>query len=92
MKRFPESRMREIRTSGSMRGELAALTVSSALLLYRILCVQSFAVTAHLYAFAPMISSVIGLLAGLAKRLGDTRRTEELLQTLQPSGAAFVLA
>ena len=35
MKRFSESRMREIRTSGSMRGERAALFVSSVLLLYR---------------------------------------------------------
>jgi hypothetical protein len=35
MKRFSESRMREIRTSGSMRGERTAPFVSSALLLYR---------------------------------------------------------
>ena len=38
MKRFSESRMREIRTSGSMRGERAAPYVSSVLLLYREYC------------------------------------------------------
>jgi hypothetical protein len=35
MKRFLVSRMREIRTSGSTRGERAAPFVSFALLLYR---------------------------------------------------------
>jgi hypothetical protein len=35
MKRFSESRMREIRTSGSTRGERTAPFVSSVLLLYR---------------------------------------------------------
>jgi hypothetical protein len=35
MKRFSESRMREIRTSGSMRGKRIALFGSSAFLLYR---------------------------------------------------------
>ena len=36
MKRFLVSRMREIRTSGSTRGERAAPFVSFALLLYRL--------------------------------------------------------
>jgi tetratricopeptide (TPR) repeat protein len=38
------------------------------------------------FAVAPL-PHVIGLLAGLLKRTGDTRRAEELLQKLQPADA-----
>ena len=39
------------------------------------------------YALAPMLPHAIGLLAGLLKRTGETRRGEELLGKLQPGDA-----
>ncbi len=39
------------------------------------------------YALAPLLPHTIGLLAGLLKRTGETRRAEELLGSLQPSDA-----
>ena len=38
------------------------------------------------YLLAPL-SRVVGLLAGLLKRTGDTRRADQLLHTLQPADA-----
>jgi tetratricopeptide (TPR) repeat protein len=39
------------------------------------------------YALAPLLPHVIGMLAGLLKRAGDTQRSEELLQKLLPGDA-----
>jgi tetratricopeptide (TPR) repeat protein len=39
------------------------------------------------YALAPLFPHVIGLLAGLLKRAGDTLRAEELLRKLRPGDA-----
>jgi len=48
---------------------------------------QALALCEQAYILAPT-PSVTGLLAGLLKRTGDTRRAEDLLQKL-PSGDAF---
>jgi serine/threonine-protein kinase len=47
---------------------------------------QALALCEKAYAVAPL-PNVIGLLAGLLKRTGDTRRAEELLERLQPGDA-----
>ena len=48
---------------------------------------QALALCEKAYALAPQVPNVIGLLAGLLKRTGDTGRAEELLQKLQPADA-----
>jgi eukaryotic-like serine/threonine-protein kinase len=48
---------------------------------------QALALSERAYALAPVLPDVIGLLAGLLKRAGDTRRGDELLQKLQPADA-----
>jgi hypothetical protein len=48
---------------------------------------QALALCERAYALAPLLPDVIGLLAGLLKRAGDTRRVEELVQKLQPADA-----
>jgi tetratricopeptide (TPR) repeat protein len=47
---------------------------------------QALALCEKSYAFAPL-PNFIGMLAGLLKRTGDTRRSEELLRKLQPGDA-----
>lgn len=48
---------------------------------------QALALCDKAYALAPLVPDVIGLLDGLPKRTGDTRRAEELLGKLQPDDA-----
>jgi tetratricopeptide (TPR) repeat protein len=48
---------------------------------------QALVLCEKTYALAPLFPHVIGLLAGLLKRTGETRRAEELLGKLQPSDA-----
>jgi len=48
---------------------------------------QALVLCEKAYALAPLFPHVIGLLAGLLKRTGETRRAEELLGKLQPGDA-----
>jgi serine/threonine protein kinase/Tfp pilus assembly protein PilF len=48
---------------------------------------QALVLCEKTYALAPLLPHAIGLLAGLLKRTGETRRAEELLGNLQPSDA-----
>jgi len=48
---------------------------------------QALAFSEKAYALAPLVPGTIGLLAGLLKRTGDTRRADELLQKLRPFDA-----
>ena len=48
---------------------------------------QALALAEKTYALAPKFPHVIGLLAGLLKRTGETRRAEELLGKLLPGDA-----
>jgi len=48
---------------------------------------QALALSEKSYALAPQLPHVIGLLAGLLKRAGETRRADELLGKLQAAAA-----
>lgn len=48
---------------------------------------QALVLCEKTYALAPMLPHTIGLLAGLLKRTGATRRADELLGKLQPTDA-----
>ncbi len=48
---------------------------------------QALALMEKAYALTPSVPNVIGLLAGLLTRTGETRRAEELLQKFQPADA-----
>jgi serine/threonine-protein kinase len=46
---------------------------------------QALVLCEKAYTLAPLLPHAIGLLAGLLKRIGETRRAEELLGNLQPT-------
>jgi tetratricopeptide (TPR) repeat protein len=48
---------------------------------------EALALMEKAYTLTPLVPNVIGLLAGLLMRAGDTRRAKELLGELQPGDA-----